>query len=89
MRLGGDTGAGDEDDLDGGASAGVQVQPLSAQGRDAGDGETDDDEIREALETETEGGDSGSSRHSQFVQIGTEKVHPTFLQTTPKKLLFV
>eukprot|EP00904_Undaria_pinnatifida_P001324 jgi/Undpi1/11192/HiC_scaffold_30.g13490.m1 len=63
MRSGGDTGGGDEEDLDRGASS-----------SDAGDGESDDAEIREALETESVGENSGPPRHSKFVQIGAKKV---------------
>eukprot|EP00904_Undaria_pinnatifida_P001323 jgi/Undpi1/11191/HiC_scaffold_30.g13489.m1 len=62
MRSGGDTGGGDEEDLDRGASS-----------SDAGDGESDDAEIREALETESVGENSGPPRHSKFVQIGAKK----------------
>lgn len=42
-----------------------------------GGGDSDDAEIREALETEGE--ESGSSRHSPFVQVGTKKVRSTVI----------
>lgn len=79
MRSGGDTGGGDEEDLDRGASSSVETQSLSAEGQDAGDGESDDAEIREALETESVGENSGPPRHSKFVQIGAKKVRSNLL----------
>lgn len=78
MRLEDDIGSGDEEDnFDRRASPSVSVNPLSAKPRSAGDGESDDAEIREALETERD--DSGSSGYSPFVQVGTKKVRGSCL----------
>lgn len=73
LRKGDDNGAGDdgEGSLEEGSPTTVADDPLPDSHTDAGE-ESDDDVIREVLDTEGE--DSGASRYSPYVEIGNKKV---------------